>query len=157
MDFIPEAEDEATREEVSHKLYRHIVNPSKKIWRDSTQTKTLTLPFHIGGYLIYTNEGHNYMVYLVGMNTNDPDIIKYSIKFLRVNIIILNEYFFKLRNVLYIGSITISSEDYINESKSITQEKLITLCFHKCYHLYNRNPSPVMKSYLKSIPNPCLY
>ena len=36
MDFTPEAEDEVIREAVSHKLYRPLVNPSKKVWRDST-------------------------------------------------------------------------------------------------------------------------
>ena len=77
MDFIPEYEYEVIREEFSHKLYKPIFNPSNKVWRDSTQTKTPTLPFHIGDSLRYTNEGHNYMVYLVGMNTNGHDSIKY--------------------------------------------------------------------------------
>ena len=64
--------------------------------------------------------------------------------------------FLKSSNVPDIGSIPISSEDYINESNNLTQEKLITSCFHKCYQLYNSNASPDMKSYLTSIPNPCL-
>ena len=60
-----------------------IVNPSNKVWRDSTQTKTPTSPLHIGDSVRYTNEGHNYMVDMVDLNKNNPDSIKYSIKFLR--------------------------------------------------------------------------
>ena len=48
----------------------------KNVWRDSTQTKAQTSPFHIGDYLRYMNEGHNDMTYLVDVNTNDPDSIK---------------------------------------------------------------------------------
>ena len=44
---------------VSQKLYRPLVNPSNKVFRDSTQTKTPTPPFQIGGSLRYINEGHN--------------------------------------------------------------------------------------------------
>ena len=38
-------------------------------------------------------------------------------------------------NIPYIGSIPISSEDYTNESKNLTQEKLRVLCFQKRSHL----------------------
>ena len=77
------------------------------------------MPFQIGDYHIYTNEVHNEMVKLV-----DTDIIKYSITLLRVNTMIVNKEFLKSNNVPDIGSITISSEDYINESNNLTQEKI---------------------------------
>ena len=47
MYFSPEAKYEGIRDAVSQKLDRPIVNPSKQILRDSTQTKTKTSPFHI--------------------------------------------------------------------------------------------------------------
>ena len=34
MDFTPEAEDEVSIEAVSYKLYRTLVNPPNKDWRD---------------------------------------------------------------------------------------------------------------------------
>ena len=52
MDFNPESENEVIRESVSQKLDRYIVKPSKNIWRDSTQTKDPTSPFHIVDSLI---------------------------------------------------------------------------------------------------------
>ena len=55
MDFNPEAEDEVIREAVSHKLDRFLVNPSNKVWRDSTQNKAPTSTFQIGDSLIYKN------------------------------------------------------------------------------------------------------
>ena len=64
----------------SHKKYRPLVNPPNKVWIDSIQTKTPTSLFQIGDYLIYTNEGHNEMVELVDINTNEPDSTKYRIK-----------------------------------------------------------------------------
>ena len=76
MDFTPEAEDEVIREAVSHKLDRPIVYPSNKVWRDSSKTKATTSPFQIVDSLIYTNQGHNEMMELVGVNKNDPDIFK---------------------------------------------------------------------------------
>ena len=57
---------------------------------------------------------------LVDINTNDPDSIKYSINFFIVNTMIVTKEFLKSNNVPDIGSIPISSEDYINESKNIT-------------------------------------
>ena len=63
----------------------------------------------------------------------------------------------KSSNVKYIVSIQNFSEDYINKSKNITQEKLITSCFQKFYHLYNRSSNPGMASYLTSNQNSCLY
>ena len=56
INFKPEAEDEVIRESVSHKLDRHLVNPSNKVWRDSPKIRTPTSPFRIGDYLRYTNE-----------------------------------------------------------------------------------------------------
>ena len=45
MGFISEVEDEVIREAVSHKLNRHLVNPSNKAWRNSTQNKFQLHPF----------------------------------------------------------------------------------------------------------------
>ena len=45
---------------------------------------------------------------------NYPDSIKYSIKLLRVNIMIVTKDFFKSRNFPDTRSIPILSEDYIN-------------------------------------------
>ena len=49
------------------------------------------------------------MVDLVDVNTNDPDKIKYIIKFLRVNKMVVTQEFLKSSNVLDIVSIPISS------------------------------------------------
>ena len=61
---------------------------------------------------------------LLDINTNYPDMIKYIIKFLRGNNMIVTKELLKSRNVLDMGSIPISSEDYIKESKNLTQEKI---------------------------------
>ena len=53
----PEADDEVIREVFSQKLYRPLVYPSKNVWRDSTQNKTLTSQFWIIDSLRYINEG----------------------------------------------------------------------------------------------------
>ena len=55
MGFTPEAEDEAIREAVPHKLDTPLFNPSNEFWRESTQTKTPTSPFQIGESIRYTN------------------------------------------------------------------------------------------------------
>ena len=68
-------------------------------------------------------------MYLVDINTNDPDSTKYRIKFLRVNTMIVTNEFFRSRNVPYIGSITVYSVDYINESKNLTQEQIDNIMF----------------------------
>ena len=70
MDFTSEVEDEVIMDAVLHILYRDLVNPPNKVWRDSTQTKTPTPNFQIGDSLRYTNEEHNGMVGLVDINTN---------------------------------------------------------------------------------------
>ena len=138
---------------VSHKLYRPIVNTPNKVSRESTQNKTPTATFHISDYLRYTNEGYNYMVYLVDISTDDPGRINYRIKLLRGNIMMVTKEFLKSKNMLDIGLITISSEDYINELKNITYF-FLKLCFHKCYHLYTRSSNTGMKMYPTSILNP---
>ena len=61
---------------------------NKKL-RDSAQTKAPTPPLHNSDSLQYTNEGHNEMVELVDVNTNDTDIIKYIINLLRVNTMVV--------------------------------------------------------------------
>ena len=55
MYFTPEFEYEVIRDVVSQKLYKPIVNPSNKVWRDSAQTKTPTSPFQFGDSLRYDN------------------------------------------------------------------------------------------------------
>ena len=84
-------------------------NTSNKICRDSTQTETPTLPFQIDDSIRYTNKGHNEMVELVDINTNDPDITKYIIKFFGLNTLIVTKDFLTSRNVPGIGSIQILS------------------------------------------------
>ena len=54
------------------------------------------------------------MAELVDANKNYPDRIKYIIKFLGGNKVVVTKEFLKSRNVPYIGSIKIYSEDYIN-------------------------------------------
>ena len=61
------------------------------------------------------------MVELVDINTNYPDRTKYIINFVIGNTIILTKEYLKSSYVPYIVSITISSEDYINKSKNLTQ------------------------------------
>ena len=96
------------------------------------------------------------MVDLVDVNTNDPDSIKYIINTLRGNAMLATKQFLKSKNVPDIGSIPISSEEYINESINLTQEKWRTSCFQKYYHIYNIHSNPGMTSYITSIPIPCL-
>ena len=55
--------------------------------------------------------------------------IKYIIKFLRLNTKIVTKYLIKSSNFLDILSIPISSEDYINELKNITQEQIYNIMF----------------------------
>ena len=69
------------------------------------------------------------MVELMDTNTNDPDNTSYIIKFLRGNITIVTNAFIKSRNVPYIGSIPIPSEDYTSESNNITQEQIENITF----------------------------
>ena len=71
MDFAPDVGDEFIRDVVSKKVYSILVNSSKTVGRDSTQTKTPTPTFQIGDSQRYTHEGHNDMVDLVDINTND--------------------------------------------------------------------------------------
>ena len=61
------------------------------------------------------------MVELVDINSNVSDSIKYSIKFLIGNTIIVTKDFLKSGNVPDIYYIPISSEDYINQSKNLKQ------------------------------------
>ena len=81
------------------------------------------------------------MVELVDINSNVSDSIKYSIKFLIGNTIIVTKDFLK---VIY------------KKLKISQKKKCRALCFQKCYHIYNRNSNPGMTSYLIYIPNPCL-
>ena len=69
------------------------------------------------------------MVELVGINTNDPYSTKYRINLLIGIIMIVIKEFLQSRNVSDIGSISISSEDYINKSNNLTQEKFIISYF----------------------------
>ena len=56
---------------------------------------------------------------LVGINVTDSDRKKYNIKLLSGNTMLGTKDLLKERNVPYIGSITISSEDYANKSEQI--------------------------------------
>ena len=69
------------------------------------------------------------MVDIANINRNDLDRIKYIINTLRRNSMVLTNEFLKSSNVPDIGSITISSEYYINESKNITQEQIEDIMF----------------------------
>ena len=69
------------------------------------------------------------MVYMVDINTKDPDSINYIIWFLRVNTMVVTKEFLKSSNVPDIGYILIFSEYYINESNNLTQEKNKNIMF----------------------------
>ena len=58
---------------------------------------------------------------VVDINNNYPDSTKYCIKFLRGNAMVVTNELLKSRNVPDIGSISISSEDYKNDSNNLTQ------------------------------------
>ena len=66
---------------------------------------------------------------MIHIKTNDLDSNKYRIKFLRVDKIIVTKEFLKSRDVPDIESVTISSYDYINKSKNITQEQIENIMF----------------------------
>ena len=100
-----------------------------KNWRYSTQNKAPNSPFQIGDSLRYTNQGHNEILDLADLNTNNPDRIKYINKFLRVNTIIITKDLLKSRNVPDIGKIPISSEDYITKSNNLTREQIENIMF----------------------------
>ena len=63
------------------------------------------------------------------VNTIDPDSIKYIIKLLGINIMVVTKELLKSRNVPDNGSIPISSGKYINESKNLTQEQIDNIMF----------------------------
>ena len=69
------------------------------------------------------------MVDPVDVNTNDPDNIKYIIKFLRLNAMVVIKELLKSNNVPDIGSIPFYSKDYINKSINITQERMDNIVF----------------------------
>ena len=104
-----------------------MVNPSNKVWRDSTKNNTLNPTFRIGNSLGYTNEKNNEMAELVDINNNDHESTKCIINFLQVKTKVFTKELLKSRNVRDIASLPIYSHDYINESKNIIQEKLIMI------------------------------
>ena len=69
------------------------------------------------------------MVDLVDVNKNDSNSIKCIIKVLRGDNMIFTKELLKSRNVSDIGSITIYSGGYINQSKNFTQEKIENIMF----------------------------
>ena len=69
------------------------------------------------------------MVELVDINTNDPDIINYSIKLFRLNKMTVTKDILMSRNVTYIVYIPIFSEGYIRKSNNSTQEKNESIMF----------------------------
>ena len=85
------------------------------------------------------------------IKTNDPDSINYSTKFLRVNTMIVTKEFLKSSSFPDSESVIISSEDYINESKNLTQYQIDNIMFPEVYHFYNRNSNTGMKSYRISV------
>ena len=82
--------------------------------------------------------------------------MKYIIKLFRVNTMVVTKEFLKSENVTDIGSIPISSKDYINESNNLKNNRLRTSYLQELYHPYNMNYNPGMASYLTSTQNPCL-
>ena len=92
------------RSQSQKKLDIPLFNTSNKVWRAANKIKIPTSPFHIRDSLRYTKERHNEMV---DINTNYPDSIKYIIKFLIGNIMIVTKEFLKSRNVPDIGYIPI--------------------------------------------------
>ena len=64
------------------------------------------------------------MVYIVDINTNDPDRIIYRIQFFRWKKMAVTNESLKSRNITDIKSIPIHLDDYINESKNFTQVKI---------------------------------
>ena len=66
------------------------------------------------------------MLELVGINTNYIESKSYNIKLFYGNTILGTKESLKSSNVLDISSIPIFSENYINESNNLTQEKLKT-------------------------------
>ena len=69
------------------------------------------------------------MVDMVDINTNDLDRIKYSLNFLQVNKMAITKEFLKSGNMSHIGFVSISSEDFINESYNLTQEQINNIMF----------------------------
>ena len=66
---------------------------------------------------------------MVNINTNDPYSTNYNINFLIGKTIIVTKEFLKSGNVPDIGSNKISSENYIHESRNITQEQTDNIMF----------------------------
>ena len=93
------------------------------------QTKNPTSPLHIDDSLRYINYGHNEMVELVGISTNNPKSTKYRIKFLPVNTKSVTKEFLKSSIVPDIASIPISEEDYTNKSKISHKKKIDNIMF----------------------------
>ena len=69
------------------------------------------------------------MMELASLNTNDPDITNYSIKFLKGKTMIATNELLKPVNITDIGSITIYLENYIKESENPTQEQIENIMF----------------------------
>ena len=69
------------------------------------------------------------MVEMLDIYTNDNDSTKYIINLLRGNTMIVTKEFLKPMNVLDIGSIKISSEDYINQSENKIKEQMDNIMF----------------------------
>ena len=129
--FTPEADDEIIRDAVSNKLDRSLVNTQKESLKRLNSKQKYNLTQSDFDSLRYPNDRHNKMVDLVDINTNYPDSMKYIIVLSKRKTRIVTKEFLKSRNVTYIESIPIYSEDYINESKNLTQEKVTIFFFQK--------------------------
>ena len=66
---------------------------------------------------------------MVDATKNDPDSIKYIIKFLIGNTMLVTKELLKSRNVPDILSIPIYSEDYKNQSNYLTQQQIDNIIF----------------------------
>ena len=129
MNLTLEVEYGVIREAVWHRLNTTLFNQPNKVWRESTQTRTPTLPFHISDYLGYTNGGHNGIVELMDTNTNDADGTKYRILLSTENTMLVTTDLLKSRSVPYLALIAIYSEYYIKKSKNFTQEETNSIIF----------------------------
>ena len=69
------------------------------------------------------------MMEMVDVNKNDSGNIKYIIKFLRKDKMLVTNDLLKSKNVPDIGSIEISLYEYINESNNLKQEQIENIMF----------------------------
>ena len=96
------------------------------------------------------------MVYLVDVNTNDPDSINYTITLLRGNTMLVTQELLKSSNVPDIGSIKFPQRVISKNQRISNKKNLRTQFLQNFYNIKNRNSNPGMTSYPNSTSNPCL-